>query len=205
MESPLSCDSRWPKTEAVMLTVILWGGWVGVSISRVHVVRPHLYLYDITESLWRSIFGFLCRQFRLEFGRKFRHPLGSTWNRKYKKILICTGISSYQEFRWTLLGLGGSQFLLHQKIQINFFWVFKNKVVTLITVLNTGILKKCLTKSKSAEKEIKAENYIMETSFLKKSPSFTNKLSRAKRNFSVTYGDIKSPDDIMWLDGTFFS
>ncbi len=42
----------------------------------------------------------------------------------------------------------------------------------------------------------------METSFLKKSHSFTNKLSRAKRNISVTYDDIKSPDDIRWLDGT---
>ena len=29
-----------------------------------------------------------------------------------------------------------------------------------------------------------------------KSHSFTNKLSRAKRNVSVTYDDIKSPDDI---------
>jgi hypothetical protein len=36
----------------------------------------------------------------------------------------------------------------------------------------------------------------METSFLKKSHSFTNKLSRAKRNVSVTYDDIKSPDGI---------
>jgi hypothetical protein len=32
----------------------------------------------------------------------------------------------------------------------------------------------------------------METLFLKKSLSFTNKLSRAKRNVSVTYDDIKS-------------
>ncbi len=64
------------------------------------------------------------------------------------------------------------------------------------------ILKKCLTKSKSAEKKIKAENYIMETLFLKKSPSFTNKLGRAKHNFSVTYDDIKSPDDIRCFDGT---
>ena len=63
-----------------------------------------------------------------------------------------------------------------------------------ITVLN--IFKKCLTKSKSAEKIIKEENYIMETSFLKKSPILTNKLSRAKRNFSVPYDDIKSPDGI---------
>jgi hypothetical protein len=36
----------------------------------------------------------------------------------------------------------------------------------------------------------------METSFLKKSPIFTNKLSRAKRNFSVPYDDIKSTDGI---------
>jgi hypothetical protein len=36
----------------------------------------------------------------------------------------------------------------------------------------------------------------METLFLKKSPSFTNKLSRAKQNFSVTYDDIKTPDDV---------
>jgi hypothetical protein len=57
-------------------------------------------------------------------------------------------------------------------------------------------LKKCLTKSKSAVKITKAENYIMETSFLKKSQSFTNKLSRAKRNVCVTYDDIKSPDGI---------
>ncbi len=50
----------------------------------------------------------------------------------------------------------------------------------------------------------KAENYIMGTSFLKKSHSFTNKLSRAKRNVSVTYYDIKSPDGIRWLDGTYY-
>jgi hypothetical protein len=31
----------------------------------------------------------------------------------------------------------------------------------------------------------------METSFLKKSPIFTNKLSRAKRNCSVPYDDLK--------------
>jgi hypothetical protein len=37
---------------------------------------------------------------------------------------------------------------------------------------------------------------------LKKSQSFTNKLSRAKRNVCVTYDDIKSPDGIRWLDGT---
>jgi hypothetical protein len=59
-------------------------------------------------------------------------------------------------------------------------------------------LEKCLTKLKSVEKNIKAEYYIMETSFFeKKSPSFTNKLSRAKRNFSVTsitpMATIKSP------------
>ena len=59
-----------------------------------------------------------------------------------------------------------------------------------------NILKKFLTKSKSAVKITKAENYIMETLFLKKSLSFTNKLSRAKRNVSVTYDDIKSPDGI---------
>jgi hypothetical protein len=63
-------------------------------------------------------------------------------------------------------------------------------------------LKKCLTKSKSAVKKIKAENYFMEEVFLKKSPSFTNKLSRAKRNFSATYDDIKSPDGIRCFDGT---
>ncbi len=48
---------------------------------------------------------------------------------------------------------------------------------------------------------MKSENYIMETKFLEKSPNFTNKLSRATQNFSVTYDDIKSPDDIRWLDG----
>ncbi len=62
-------------------------------------------------------------------------------------------------------------------------------------------MKKCITKSKSAVKKIKAENYIMEKVFLKKSPSFTNKLSRAKQNFSATYDDIKSPDDIRCFDG----
>jgi hypothetical protein len=45
----------------------------------------------------------------------------------------------------------------------------------------------------------------METLFLKKSPSFTNKLSRAKQNFSVTYDDIKSPDDIRCFDGIYFT
>jgi hypothetical protein len=42
----------------------------------------------------------------------------------------------------------------------------------------------------------------MESLFLKKSPSFTNKLSRDKQNFSVTYDDIKSPDEIRYFDGT---
>ncbi len=41
----------------------------------------------------------------------------------------------------------------------------------------------------------------MEKVFLKKSPSFTDKLSRAKRNFSATYDNIKSPDDIRCFDG----
>ena len=59
-----------------------------------------------------------------------------------------------------------------------------------------NIFKKCLTKSKSALKKIKAENYFMKKVFLKKSPRFTIKLSRAKRNFSATYDDIKSPDGI---------
>jgi hypothetical protein len=36
----------------------------------------------------------------------------------------------------------------------------------------------------------------METSFLKKSPIFTNKLSRAKRNCGVPYDDLKSSDSI---------
>ncbi len=44
----------------------------------------------------------------------------------------------------------------------------------------------------------------MEKVFLKKSHSFTNKLSRAKRNFSATYDDIKSPDDIRCFDGTHY-
>jgi len=63
-------------------------------------------------------------------------------------------------------------------------------------------LKKCLAKSKSAAKEIKAENYIMETLFLKKSTSLTNKLSRAERNPSVTgtYDD-KAREDIRTNDG----
>jgi len=62
-------------------------------------------------------------------------------------------------------------------------------------------LEKCLTKSKSAAKEIKAENYIMETLFLKKSNSFTNKLSRAEQNLGGTYDDIKARDDIRTNDG----
>jgi len=63
-------------------------------------------------------------------------------------------------------------------------------------------LKKCLAKSKSAAKEIEAENYIKETLFLKKSNSFTNKLSRADRNLGVPYDDIKARDDIRTNDGT---
>jgi len=64
-------------------------------------------------------------------------------------------------------------------------------------------LKKCLTKSKYAAIEIKAENYIMETLFLKKSNSYgyTNELSRAERNLAVTYDDIKARDDIRTNDG----
>ena len=58
-----------------------------------------------------------------------------------------------------------------------------------------NILKKCLTKSKSAVKNTKAESYIMENLFLKKSPGFTNKLSRAEQNVSVTFDNIKVPDD----------
>ncbi len=38
--------------------------------------------------------------------------------------------------------------------------------------------------------------------FLKKTPSFTNKQSRAERNFRVTYDDITFPDDIRAIDGT---
>jgi len=41
----------------------------------------------------------------------------------------------------------------------------------------------------------------METLFLKKSTSFTNKLSRAERNLTVTYDDIKARDDIRTNDG----
>jgi len=66
------------------------------------------------------------------------------------------------------------------------------------------ILKKCLTKSKSAAKEIKAENYIMETLFLKKSISFTNKLSRAEQNLGGTCDDIKARDDIRTNDGCHY-
>ena len=51
---------------------------------------------------------------------------------------------------------------------------------------------------------MKAENYIMETQFLKKSNSFTNKLSRAERNLGGTYDDIKARDDIRTNDGTFY-
>ncbi len=43
----------------------------------------------------------------------------------------------------------------------------------------------------------------METSFLKKFPIFTNKPSRAKRNCSVPYDDLKSPDGIRWLVGNY--
>jgi hypothetical protein len=50
----------------------------------------------------------------------------------YCRLHICTHRhvprGAYDEEKF--LGLVGSQFLLHQKIQINFFWVFKNKVVT---------------------------------------------------------------------------
>ncbi len=58
-------------------------------------------------------------------------------------------------------------------------------------------------KVKICSKESKAENHIMETLFSKKSPSVTNKLSRAKQNFIVTYDDIKSPDGIRCFDGSF--
>ena len=51
---------------------------------------------------------------------------------------------------------------------------------------------------------MKAENYIMETLFLKKSNSFTNKLSRAERNLGGTYDDIKARDDIRTNDGFWF-
>jgi hypothetical protein len=56
--------------------------------------------------------------------------------------------------------------------------------------------------TQSAAKEIKAENYIMETLFFKKSTSFRNKLSRAQQTFSVTFDDIKVPDDIGSYDGS---
>ena len=51
---------------------------------------------------------------------------------------------------------------------------------------------------------MKAENYIMETLFLKKSNSFTNKLSRAERNLGGTYDDIKARDDIRTNDGNSY-
>ncbi len=82
----------------------------------------------MTESLWRNIFGFLCRQLCLEFGGNSVTPSEVPETAQIQIFVL--GMSSYQEFRWTFLGLGGSQFLLLQKIQINFFWVSKNKVVT---------------------------------------------------------------------------
>ncbi len=41
----------------------------------------------------------------------------------------------------------------------------------------------------------------MENLFLKKSPGFTNKLSRTEQNFSATFDNIKVQDDIKSYDG----
>jgi hypothetical protein len=43
----------------------------------------------------------------------------------------------------------------------------------------------------------------METLILKKSPSFTNKLSSAEGNFSGTYDDIRIQDDTRSYNGKY--
>jgi hypothetical protein len=62
--------------------------------------------------------------------------------------------------------------------------------------------KKTPNKVKICRKDNQGRKFYHGDFVFEKSPSFTNKLSRAERNLSVTYDDIKSPDDIRAIDGS---